>query len=126
MTAKDIHRLEVFQLKCLRCIRGVTLMDEISSDNMRDWSEMPKIADLLKYRRLRWLGHIARMKEDRLPKQLLFGTIEGVGRRGRPVKSWNECVRDDLDSMGLSCHWWRKCQDRAGWKGIIEKLLQRT
>ncbi len=41
-------------------------------------------------------------------------------------KSWNDCVRDDLDSVGLTCHWWRKCQDREGWKGILERLLQRT
>ena len=61
-----------------------------------------------------------------MPKQLLFGTIMGTGRRGRPVKSWNDCVREHLDSMGLTCQWWRKCPDRKGWKGISEKLLQRT
>jgi hypothetical protein len=87
VTAKDVKRLEVFQLECLRCIRGVTLMDKISNDDMRIWSTMPKIADLLSHRRLRWLGHIARMTDDRLPNQLLFGTIMGTGRRGRPVKS---------------------------------------
>ena len=98
-------------------------MDLVSNDDMLNWSGMPKISDLLKYRRLRWLGHIARIKDDRLPKQLLFGTIRGRGRRGRPVKSWNDCVRDDL---GLTCHWWRQCQDREEWKGILEKLLQCT
>ena len=58
----------------------------------------------------------------------MFGTIEGVGRRGlgRPVKSWNECVRDDLDSMGLTCHWYRQCQVREVSKGTIEKLLHCT
>ena len=80
-------------------------MDRVSNDDMRIWSGMPRIADLLKYRRLRWLGHIARMNDDRLPKQLLFGTIEGTGRRGRPAKSWNDCVREDLESMRLTCHW---------------------
>ena len=68
VTTKDVERLEVFQLKCLQSIRGVTLMDRISNDDMRIWSGMPKIIDLLQYRRLRWLGHIARMTDDRLPK----------------------------------------------------------
>ena len=40
------------------------------------------------------------------------------------MNSWNDCVREDLDSKGLTWHWWRKCPDREGWKGIIEKLLQ--
>ncbi len=53
-TAKDIHRLEVFHFKCLRSIRGVTLLDRISNDDMRDWSGMPQISDLLNYRRLNW------------------------------------------------------------------------
>lgn len=104
VSAKDVQRLDVFQLKCLRCIRGVTLMDGISNDDMRVWSGMPKIVDLLKYRRLRWLGHIARTTDERLPSQLLFVTIVGTGRRSRPVKSWNNCVREDLDSMGSTCH----------------------
>ena len=68
VTAKDVHRLEVFQLKCLRCIRGVTQMDLVCNDDMINWSGMPKVADVLEYRRLRWPGHIARMKDDRLPK----------------------------------------------------------
>ena len=42
------------------------------------------------------------------------------------MKSWNDCVREDLDAMGLTCHWWRKCSDRERWKGTIEKLLRRT
>lgn len=52
-----------------------------------------------------WSHCIARMTDD---KQLLFNTINGTGRRGRPVKSWNVCIREDLNSMGLTCHWWRK------------------
>ncbi len=87
---------------------------------------MPKIADLLKYRRLGWFDHVARMKEDRLPMQLLFDIVQGSERKGRPVKSWIDCARDDLDPMGLTCHRWRKCQDWEGWKGMIERLLQRT
>jgi hypothetical protein len=44
----------------------------------------------------------------------------------RPVKSWDDCTREDLDPMGLTCQWWRKFHDKEGWWGIIEKLLQRT
>ncbi len=63
--------------------------------------ECPKFADLQKYRQLGWLRHVARQKEDRLPKQLLFGIMEGSGREGRPVKSWNDCLKD-LDFIGFT------------------------
>ena len=32
VTDRDVHRLEVFQMKCLRRMRGVTLLDRISND----------------------------------------------------------------------------------------------
>ncbi len=35
-------------------------------------------------------------------------------------------VREDLQIAGLSYTWWRKSQDRAGWRAAIECLLQRT
>ena len=57
---------------------------------------------------------------------MLFGTLEGAGKRGRPVKSWNNYVRQDLESLGLALTWWRKSQDRPGWKAAIETLLRRT
>ncbi len=53
----------------------------------------------------------------------LFSTLDGAGRRGRPVKSWNDYVRQDLASLGT---WWRKAQDRVGWKAVIETLLRCT
>ncbi len=48
---------------------------------------------IVRYRRLRWLGHVARMGNDRLPKIMMFRTLEGAGKRGRPIRSWNDCVR---------------------------------
>lgn len=52
-----------------------------------------------------------------------FAQEYSVSAFKNPVNSWNDCVRDDIYSMGLSCHW-RK--GREGWRGIIERLLQRT
>ncbi len=57
---------------------------------------------------------------------LLISTLEGAGKRGRPIKSWNDYVRKDLDSLGLALTWWKRCQDRPSWKAVIETLLRRT
>ena len=73
---------------------------------------------------MRWLGHLTRMPDDRVPKELLFGHMDGSGVRGR--SQWVDSVREHLNSAGLSQTWWRKSQDRAGWRAAIEYVLQRT
>ena len=85
-----------------------------------------RIADVIRHRKLWWLGHLARMSDDRLPKHVLFGVMEGPGIRGTTIKSWSEHVKEDLHCLGLQCSWYRKAQDRAGWRAAIECLLQRT
>ena len=49
---------------------------------------------------------------------MMFSTLEGAGKRGRPFKSWNDYVRKDLDSLGLALIWWKRCQDRPSWKAV--------
>ena len=87
---------------------------------------MVRIADLVRFRKLRWLGHLARMSDNRLLKHVLFGVMEGPGIRGTTIKSWTEHVKEDLHCLGLQYSWYRKAQDRAGWRAAIECLLQRT
>ena len=84
------------------------------------------VSNIVSHRRLRWLGHLARMPDERLPKRVLFGHMDGSGLRGRSQKQWMDYVREDLHFAGLSITWWRKSQDRAGWRAAIECLLQRT
>ena len=36
----------------------------------------------VRFRRLGWLGHVARMNDDRLPKQLLFGNLPQYQSKG--------------------------------------------
>ena len=75
-----------------------------------------------------WLGHLARMPDDRLPKRVLFGHMDGTTARyrGRALKQWVVYVREDLQFAGLSLNWWRRSQDRAAWRAAIECLLQCT
>ena len=59
-----------------------------------------------------------------LPLQMMFSTITGSGAKGRPMKSWNDHVRDALAAIGQTCDWWRKCKDREQLlKATIQMLL---
>jgi hypothetical protein len=68
--------------------------------------------------RLRWLGHVVWMKDDRLPKIVLFGQPSRAKRKvGRPLLGWKDVIKKDLKEMGTS---WagvkRKTLNRLGWR----------
>ncbi|KAJ4445407.1 hypothetical protein ANN_07212 [Periplaneta americana] len=56
----------------------------------------PSIVSFIKKGRLRWLGHLERMPEGRLPKRTLYGYPGGLRKRGRPRLRWLQDVEDDL------------------------------
>ena len=85
-----------------------------------------RVANVVSHRRLRWLDYLARMPNERLPKKVLFGHMNGSGVRGRSQRQWVDFVREDLHLAGLSLTWWKKSQDRAGWRAAIHDVLQRT
>jgi len=91
----ELSRLEVFQMRCLRTICSLSIIDRIPNEEILQRCSVSGISDIIKYRRLRWLGHVARMDNNRLPKMMMFSTLEGDGRRGRPVKSWNDMLGID-------------------------------
>ncbi len=124
LTAKDVNRLEVFQMKCLRRIYGVSLLQKIRNTKIREHCGVPALTCVLRYRRLKWLGHIGRMDLDRLPRQLLACSIEGHRPVGRPQKCWIDCVREDLASIKSQFDWHRTCQDKATWAARIKRVLQ--
>ncbi len=122
-TSEDARKLEVFQMRCLRRISGTSLLDRIPNAVTRARCGIPEVATLIRYRRLRWLGHVARMSDTRLPLQLMFSTMSGTGSRGRPLKSWNDYIREDLEAIGMPYNWWRKCKNRDEWRDAIKVLL---
>jgi hypothetical protein len=59
------------------------------------------IVKFTKSLRLRWYGHVERMPNHRMPKQIATITMEGTRKRGRPHKRWRDEVVEDLKTMGV-------------------------
>ena len=57
--------------------------------------------------RLLWAGTLPRMSGGRLPKQIMFGNLEGAVRRGRggKEKEWTSCVQSDIRAFGITGDW---------------------
>ena len=123
---QQLYKLEVFKMKSLRKICKVSLEDKIRNELILGWCNVARVSNIVSHRRSRWLGHLARMPGERLPKRALSGHMDGSGVGGKSQKQLMDSVREDLQFAGLSITWWRKSQDRAGWRAAIECLLHGT
>ena len=55
---------------------------------------------VVKSRRMRWAGHVARMGEDRGVQMVLVGKPEGKRPLGRPRRRWEDNIKMDLQEVG--------------------------
>ena len=79
--AHQEKRLNVFHMRCLRRILGITWQDRVTNKVVLEKAEIPSLFNLLKQRR----RHVTRMKDGRIPKDLLYVEL-ATGKRptGRP------------------------------------------
>ena len=83
-------------------------------------SKGENIVKWIKGQRISWLGHLERMEEDRIPKQIFTEELEGTRRRGRHRKRWKEEVERDLQVLGVR-RWRELVADRKKWKEIVRQ-----
>ena len=62
----------------------------------------PNIVRVIKSRRLRWAGHVARMEVGRSAFKILTGKPTGKRPLGRPRRRWEDNIRMDLEEIGIS------------------------
>ena len=78
-------RLNMFHLRCLRRILGISWQDHIPNTEVLARAGSLSMYALLTKRRLCWLGHVTRMHDGRLPKDILYGELATGSRpTGRP------------------------------------------
>jgi hypothetical protein len=119
LTLRKEHRLRVFENKVLRRIFG-PIRDEMTggwrklhNEEFRDLYSSPSIIRIIKSRRIRWAGHVARMGEKRNTYRLLVGKQEGKRPLGRPRRRWADNNKMDRLEIGLGgVDWIGLAQDR--------------
>ena len=94
---EDENRLLVFEMTCLRKILGVSRLDKIRNTTIRKSLDLKEdIIIQISQKRLRYYGHIMRMKTKRMPYITLNGMVQRDRQRGRPVKRWLDSIRNDV------------------------------
>jgi len=72
--------------------------------------------DDVKTKQLKRYGHVQRMKEGRLPEEVMKWSPPGRRKRGRPEATWAEGIRGLLGETGITEEHWN---DRDKWKKKI-------
>jgi hypothetical protein len=79
---------------------------------------------IIKSRRMRWAGHVARMGEKRNVYKLLVGKPEGKRPLGRPRRRWMDNIKMDLLEIGLNVvDWIDLAQDRYRWRVLVNSVM---
>ena len=65
MRIEDERRLITTEMRMLRLICGKTLKDKITTEKVRKLTGVDEMKEFLRGQKLRWLGHVERMHENR-------------------------------------------------------------
>ena len=104
-------------MRMLRRIRGVTLRDRMRSEDIRRKLGMNNINDKVREIRMRWFGHVARMKDGNPVKQTMRMAIPGRRPRGRPKKRWKDNIKEDMKHFGVKPE---DALDRGFWRTMTK------
>ena len=110
-----------FESNCLRKILKVRWYEHISEMEIRRRSGIEPVTQKIKRNRLRYLGHVMRMDENRLPKQALRWRPAGRRRVGRPKETWKRTVERIARTQDVSLEQMEEmAQDRGQWKSLTD------
>ena len=90
-------------MRCLRQILHVKWQERVPDTEVLQRSNSTSIHSMIMESQLRWSGHVARMPEYRLPKQVFFGELSTGNRsRGRPIQRYKDTLKAALKSATLT------------------------
>jgi hypothetical protein len=113
-----------------KCSHGPHKRDEVTEERrklhieeLNDLYSLPNIVRVVKSRRMRWAGHVARMGEKRGVHRVLVGKPEGKRPLGRPRHRWQDNIKMNLQEVGGGCgDWMELAQDRDRWQALVSTL----
>ena len=109
MRSAERRKVNVLEIKYLRNLVGVSRMDKARNEEVRRRAGIEReVASRADQRVLRWLGHVERMDEYRIPRRVLIAEVSGGRVRGRPMVGWMDGVKVALGNRVMTVEAARK------------------
>jgi hypothetical protein len=97
---------------------------KLHNEELSDRYSLTNIVRVVKSRRMRWTGHVARMGQGRGVYRVLVGKPEGKRPLGRPRRRWEDNIKMDLQEVGGACgDWMQLAQDRDRWRALVSTVI---
>jgi hypothetical protein len=126
---KEEHRLRVFENRVSRRTFGPKSEEDgswrrLHNNELHSVYSSPNIVRVIKSRRLKWAGHVARIEEGRGVYRVLVGRPEGKRPTGRPRHRWEDNTKMDIREIEIDgANWIRLAQFRIQWRAFVITLM---
>jgi len=123
---REERRLRVFENRAFRRVFGPK-RDEVTgewrklhNEELSNLYTLPNIVRVVKSRRMRWEGRVARMEEGRGVHRVLVEKPEGKRPLGRPRRRWEANIKNGSSGSRRGCgDWMELTQDRDRWRALV-------
>ena len=121
--ARHAKKLNSFHMRCLRSILRIKWEDKVPDTEVLEKAKAESVFSLLKRAQLRWAGHVFRMEDSRIPKQLLYSELaDGSRKRGRPKLRYKDTLKASLKDCHIDPETWEQsASDRPAWRHQVWK-----
>ena len=122
---RQVKMLEQFHMRSLRKLLGVTWRDRVSNVEVLRRTSCVSLESVLHRSKLRWVGHVVRMDDVRLPKQLLYGELSrGARTAGGQLKRYKDSTKKILKACNIPpASLEALAEDRQNWRTLSRQGL---
>jgi hypothetical protein len=97
---------------------------KLHSDEIHSLYSPPDIVRVIKSRRMRWAGYVARTGEGRGVYRILVGRPEGERPLERPRRRWKDNINVDFREIWIDgANWIRLAQHRVKWRAFLSTVM---
>jgi len=125
--ATHIKSLERFHQNCLRRILNIKWTSFTPDTEVLAKAGIPSIESMILKNRLRWSGHVVRLDDNRIPKQLLYGEIAtGTRPNHKPKQRYKDSLKGTPKKVGISADSWEDIavEDKGKWRQLTHEKVK--
>jgi len=120
---KRFHFLHRFQFRIQVCNKVINTRSSLIME-LNDLYSSSNTVRVIKSRRMRWAGYVARMRERRGVYRVLVGKPEGKRPLGRPRRRWEDNIKKDLQEVECwTMNWIELAEDRDRWRALVNAVM---